>query len=76
MMSLLILGSKSPGRDINVYLRPLTDELKELWEDGVDIYDASKKLKFRLHAAVLWTINDFPAYGILFGWNTKGKILL
>ncbi|KAM3238171.1 hypothetical protein P3L10_013201 [Capsicum annuum] len=25
-----------------------------------------------MHVAVLWTINDFPAYGNLSGWSTKG----
>ncbi|XP_035547426.1 uncharacterized protein LOC118348940 [Juglans regia] len=29
---------------------------------------------FMLHAALLWTINDFPAYGNLSGWSTKGKL--
>lgn len=26
-----------------------------------------------MHAALMWTINDFPAYGDLFGWGTKGR---
>ena len=25
-----------------------------------------------MHAAVLWTINDFPAYGMISGWSTHG----
>ncbi|KAL6533521.1 hypothetical protein OROMI_027633 [Orobanche minor] len=29
---------------------------------------------FNLRAAVLWTINDFPAYGNLSGWGTKGYL--
>ena len=29
-MSLLILGPKSPGKEIDIYLKPLIDELKEL----------------------------------------------
>ncbi|TYK26074.1 uncharacterized protein E5676_scaffold1185G00310 [Cucumis melo var. makuwa] len=33
-MSLLIPGPKSPGRKINVYLQPLIEELKELWNFG------------------------------------------
>ena len=74
MMSLLIPGPKSPGNDIDVYLRPLVDELNELWTDGVQTYDASTKGQFRLHAAVIWTINDFPAYANLSGWSTKGKL--
>lgn len=27
-----------------------------------------------MHAAVMWTINDFPAYGNLSGWSTKGYL--
>ncbi|GJR05405.1 hypothetical protein Tco_0528389 [Tanacetum coccineum] len=30
-MLTLILGPKSPGKDIDVYLRPLIDDLKDLW---------------------------------------------
>ena len=74
MMSLLIPGPKSPGNDIDVYLRPLVDELNELWSQGVQTYDTFAEQTFRLHAAVLWTINDFPAYGNLSGWSTKGKL--
>ncbi|KAH7858626.1 hypothetical protein Vadar_025992 [Vaccinium darrowii] len=33
-MSLLIPGPSAIGRDIDIYLRPLIDELKELWENG------------------------------------------
>ncbi len=33
IMSLLIPGPRSPGKDIDVYLRPLIDELKEYWEE-------------------------------------------
>ena len=28
---------------------------------------------FNLHAALLWTISDFPAYANLSGWSTKGE---
>ncbi|XP_060194586.1 uncharacterized protein LOC132623787 isoform X2 [Lycium barbarum] len=72
IMSLLIPGPQAPGKDIDVYLRPLIDELKELWNDGVETFDTSTGECFKMHAAVLWTINDFPAYGNLSGWSTKG----
>ena len=72
MMSLLIPGRSAPERDIDVYLRPLVDELKELWNVGVQTYDASRKCIFTMRAAIMWTINDFPAYGNLSGWSTKG----
>ncbi|KAF5457849.1 hypothetical protein F2P56_021926 [Juglans regia] len=74
MLSLLIPGPKAPGNDIDVYLQPLVNELKDLWENGIDTYDASKSENFQLHAALLWTINDFPAYANLSGWSTKGKM--
>ncbi|WMV51002.1 hypothetical protein MTR67_044387 [Solanum verrucosum] len=72
IMSLLIPGPQAPGKDIDVYLRPLIYELKELWNDGVDTFDASTGKCFKMHASILWTINDFPAYRNLSGWSTKG----
>jgi len=45
----------------------LIDELKVLWTDGVRTYDAYSKQNFTMRAAILWTINDFPAYENLFG---------
>ncbi|PHT43011.1 26S protease regulatory subunit 7 [Capsicum baccatum] len=62
MMSLLILGPQVPGKDIDIYLHPLVDELKELWSNGVETFDTSTEKSFKMHAAVLWTISDFPAY--------------
>nr|XP_021842429.1 uncharacterized protein LOC110782571 [Spinacia oleracea] len=73
MLSMIIPGPKSPGNDIDTYLQPLIDDLKELWEVGVPTYDAYKKETFQLHASLLWTINDFPAYGNLSGWCVYGK---
>ncbi|KAL4301596.1 hypothetical protein AHAS_Ahas17G0316700 [Arachis hypogaea] len=74
MLSLLIPGPKSPGNDINIYLQPLIEELKELWEVGVETYDASKNETFQMYAALMWTISDFSAYAMLSGWSTKGKL--
>ncbi|KAA0033179.1 hypothetical protein E5676_scaffold5393G00160 [Cucumis melo var. makuwa] len=61
----LRLGPKQPGYDINTYLAPLIDDLKILWEEGVRCFDAYKEEYFTLRAVLLWTINDFPAYGTL-----------
>ncbi|KAL6569968.1 hypothetical protein OROMI_014482 [Orobanche minor] len=74
MLSLLIPGKKSPGKDIDVYLQPLVKELTELWVEGSVTFDVSCKQNFRMYAAVLWTINNFPAYGDLSGWVTKGYL--
>ena len=73
MLSMMIPGARSPGVSIDVYLQPLIDELKVLWEEGVKAWDAKERKDFDLHAILLWTINDFPAYAMLSGWSTKGK---
>ena len=35
LLSLLIPGRHGPGQNIDIYLRPLIDDLKLLWNDGV-----------------------------------------
>ncbi|KAL5552934.1 hypothetical protein UlMin_040335 [Ulmus minor] len=73
MLSLLIPGPQSPGKDIDVFLRPLIEELKELWENGIDTRDAGNDRKvFKMRAALLWTVNDFPARSSLSGWSGQG----
>ena len=72
MMSLLIPRPNAPGKYIDVYLCLLVEELKELWDVGVATYDISKGQHFHMQTVVLWTINDFPAYGDLSRWSTKG----
>ncbi|XP_060194944.1 uncharacterized protein LOC132624136 [Lycium barbarum] len=37
-------------------------------------YDVSTKSNFNMRASLMWTINDFPAYGMLSGWMTAGKL--
>ncbi|KAK5826758.1 hypothetical protein PVK06_021688 [Gossypium arboreum] len=68
---MIIPGEKGLRNDINIYLQPLIEELKQLWS-GVETYDVLRKENFNLRAALLWTINDFPAYANLSGWSTKG----
>ena len=74
MLSLFILSPTSPGNDIDVYLQPLVEELKELWDVRVKTFDVSSKKSFQVHAALLWTINDFLAYDDILGWSTKGAL--
>ena len=74
ILSLVILGPTLPGIAIDVYLQLLVEELKELWDVGVQAYDASSKEIFQLCAALMWTINDFSAYVNLSGWSTKGGL--
>ncbi|KAG8478731.1 hypothetical protein CXB51_028571 [Gossypium anomalum] len=39
----------------------------------VETYDVLRKENFYLRAALLWTINDFPAYVNISSWSTKGR---
>ncbi|XP_058185683.1 uncharacterized protein LOC131302909 [Rhododendron vialii] len=50
------------------------DELKELWTNVVQTYDASTGKNFTMRACIFWTIHDFPAYGMMSGWSTKGYL--
>lgn len=73
MLSMIIPGPSSPGKNIDMYLQPLIVELNELWEGGVETYDAVTNQTFPLRATLMWTISDFPALAMLSGWSTKGR---
>ncbi|GJY98964.1 hypothetical protein Tco_0516394 [Tanacetum coccineum] len=54
MLTLLIPGPKSPGKDIDVYLRPFIDDLKVLWDKkGVETTDIVSQQKFNMRAMLL-----------------------
>ncbi|XP_076919476.1 uncharacterized protein LOC143580283 [Bidens hawaiensis] len=73
ILSLLIPGPESPGNNIDIYLQPLVEELKDLWVNWLETYDKSKDETFKMYAALTWTISDFPGYSMLSGWKTKGN---
>jgi hypothetical protein len=74
-LCILISGKKSPtSSNIDVFIRPLLKELQELWH-GVDALDFSQpegNRTFTLRAILMWTISDFPAYGLISGLTCKG----
>jgi hypothetical protein len=74
-LSILISGKESPtSENIDVFLQPLVEELQELWI-GIDAQDFSKphgQRWFKMCGLLLWTISDFPAYGLISGLCTKG----
>ncbi|WMV08688.1 hypothetical protein MTR67_002073 [Solanum verrucosum] len=74
MLSMIIPGPSSLGNNIDMYLQPLIEELKELWEPGIETYDAETNQSFQMRAALMWTVSDFPALAMLSGWSTKGKL--
>ena len=72
-LCLIIPGPDYPGKNLNVMLKPLIEELKELWK-GVEAYDVFTKQIFKLRVAYLWSVHDFMAYAIFTGWSTHGRL--
>ena len=72
MMSILKSGPIQPGNDIDVYLAPLIEDLKLLWDEGIEVYDGYRKNYFNLKAKLFGTISDFPASSNLSGYSVKG----
>jgi len=73
-LSMVIPGPSNSGRNIGVCLRLLIDELTQLWSSGALTYDILRKQNFVMRTALMWTINDFLAYGMLSGWSTHEKL--
>jgi hypothetical protein len=62
MLTILVSGTKQPIDRIDVYLRPLVDDLKILWKPGVpEVWDEYKHEGFTMHGMLFTTINDNPA---------------
>ncbi|XP_042388266.1 uncharacterized protein LOC121980336 isoform X2 [Zingiber officinale] len=73
-LTLVVPGPQNPKKLIDIYMQPLIAELKQLWDEGFPTYDVQTNQMFIMKAALLWTINDFPAYGMLSGWSTAGRL--
>lgn len=52
------LGSTFLRNEIDVYLRPLIEELKNIWVDDANIADAYTGATFRTRGVLFWNIND------------------
>ena len=61
LLNMLISGPKQPGND-NVFLEPLMEDMKIIWDDGVKMMDASIKQEFTLKAIIFVTIIDYPSF--------------
>ena len=68
LLSLLIPG-KHKVKNMDVYLKPLIEELQELWQ-GVAVMDVSRAPRDR-HAMIkcilMWTMHDYPGFGEISG---------
>jgi hypothetical protein len=55
ILSLLIPGPKAAASDMDVYLEPLIDDMRDMFVDGVRTVDASTGECFQLRGAILCT---------------------
>jgi hypothetical protein len=66
-LTLMIPDPKKPNKQMNIFLCPLMEELKELWQ-GLDAYDSHLKYDFNLRATYLWSIHYYLAYDKFVDW--------
>jgi hypothetical protein len=72
-LALVIPGPKELKKKINIFLRLLMEEMKELWQ-GVDAYDSHLNCRFNLRAAYLWSIHDYLAYDKFADWCVHSRL--
>jgi hypothetical protein len=73
-LSMGIPSPNSPGRSLDVWFQLLIDELNQLRSFETLMYDVSRKQNLQMKKALIWTINDFSKYKMVFGWSTYGKL--
>ena len=70
LMLALIVPGRRRVKNKDVYLQPLVDELKELWE-GIHVYDVSRPIaierSFTLYGICAYTTHDYPGLAICSG---------
>ncbi|KAL0302711.1 UNVERIFIED_CONTAM: hypothetical protein Sangu_3083400 [Sesamum angustifolium] len=63
-LTMVIAGPSNQNRLIDVHLEPLIEELFQLWHVGVRTYGLATNRAFMMQAALMWTMNDLPVYGM------------
>jgi len=78
ILSMIISGPRQSGNDIDVYLSPLIEDLKLMWDQGVEVFDGFGSGTFKMHVMWFCTINDFLTYNLsgysVFFLSTKNKV--
>nr|XP_051215102.1 uncharacterized protein LOC127332797 [Lolium perenne] len=69
MLTLLIPGPSYPGKNFYVFMKPVYEELVELFLVGTRTYDASRDEMFDLYAVLLYTVSDYPGLAIVAGYS-------
>jgi hypothetical protein len=67
LLSIIISRLESViNANFDVLITPLIEKPQELWEGvrGLDILQPIGKRQFLMRAILMWTIHDFPGYGL------------
>jgi hypothetical protein len=72
-LSLVIPRLEHPGKNMNVFMRPLIDEMKKGWT-GVPTYDSFSKRNFTMRVSYHNSIHDYPGLGMFSRWSTHGGL--
>lgn len=74
LLTILIPEPENPKRPFDVFLQSLIYELQLLWENGVQVFNVSCQHDFHMRVILMWIINDFLAYDMLFGRIMHGQL--
>ena len=70
LMLALIVPGRRQVKNMYVYLQPLVDELKELWE-GIHVYNVSRAIATKrsctLYGICAYTTHDYQGLGVCVG---------
>jgi hypothetical protein len=59
-LSIFIQGPKQAGINIDVFLEPLTEDMVNLWNEGVRMWDQYQQEYFTLRATIFVCMHDAP----------------
>ena len=57
---------------MDVYISPLIEDLKLMWDQSVEVLEKIVNETFKMHDMLFCTINEFPEYGNLSRYSVKG----
>ncbi|KAL3679302.1 hypothetical protein R1sor_022258 [Riccia sorocarpa] len=76
LLALIVPGPKQT-KNVDVFLQPFVEELSQLWEGVDDVFDnrthrIGRDRRFVLKDILMWTMHDYPGFGAISGFQTKG----
>src|SRR3954468_13091068 len=66
-LTLIIPGPKYPGKNMDMYMQPLKEELQQAWDEGFKTSDAASKKNFKMHDVYQYSMQG-PAVVCAFLW--------